>query len=608
MFSHLHTHSHYSLLDGLPKINDLVEYVKSLGMDSLALTDHGAMYGVIEFYKTCQKEGIKPIVGVEVYIARHGHKQKRAKIDDKPWHLVLLAKDLEGYKNLMKLTSIAYVSGFYYKPRVDKELLKQYNKGLIAMTACLAGEVPRSIMEHNDLNKTAEVVKEYQEIFGKENFYLEIQPHPEIPQQEGVNKGILELGRNLNIPVIATCDSHYLRPDDSEAQDVLVCIQTGKILSDEKRLDMSDIASYLRTPAEMAEFFADTPRVLETTQEIVEKCSLEIPLGKAFFPTYEIPPGKTHDQMLRELAYQGLIKKYNLNPEKEIKEQVDKKVYDRLEYELEVILNKGYAVYFLIVQEFINWMRRRNIPTTTRGSAAGCLVSYLIGINNFNPLIYNLPFERFLNPYRPSLPDIDVDIADSARDRVIEYVKQKYGEDKVAQICTFGTMAARGAVRDVTRVLGLPYTLGDELAKMIPLGKQGFPMFISKALEEVGELKEKYDNDPQVKRILDLAQKIEGSARQISTHAAGVVIAPTDLTDFTPVQKEKNGEKLITQYEMHAVEDVGLVKMDFLGLRNLSTLAEAAKIIKATKDLNIDIENIPLDDAKTYKLLSDGRT
>jgi DNA polymerase-3 subunit alpha len=608
-FTHLHNHSHYSLLDGLPKIDDMIEKTKEFGLDSLALTDHGTMYGIIEFYQKCLKADIRPIVGVEAYVARHKHTDKRPKVDGKPYHLLLLAYNYEGYQNLMRLTSIAHLKGYYYKPRVDKELLRKYSRGLIACAACLGGEIQKSILNDNNLDKTVLKIKEYQDIFGKENFYLEVQHHPEMVEQVKANNVMFELGKSLNIPIVATCDTHYLNRDEQEAQDVMLCVQTGKIVSDEKRMNMTNFWVYMKSPEEMSRDFKDNPEVLSNTHEIAERCDVEIPLYGKHFPAFDVPSGKTADEELCDLAFKKLKERFGVDFEDKNLNQEQEEQLQRAKYELEVITSKGYSTYFLIVADFVNWMREKRIITTTRGSAAGCFVSYLIGITNIDPIKYKIPFERFLNPFRPSLPDIDVDIADNRRGEVIEYVRQKYGEDKVAQICTFGRMAARGSVKDTGRALDYPYSLCDELSKMIPIGKQGFLMTIKRALRENSELKERYDSDPKVKKLFDLAQKIEGCARHASVHAAGVVISPTALTDHTPLQLDKDGT-IITQYDMYSVgeDGVGLVKLDFLGIRNLSILGEAIRYIEAIHGDMIDINSIPLDDEKTFKLLAAGRT
>ncbi|PJC40561.1 MAG: DNA polymerase III subunit alpha [Parcubacteria group bacterium CG_4_9_14_0_2_um_filter_41_8] len=596
-FVHLHCHSHYSLLDGLPKIDEMIKRAKEIKSPALALTDHGVMYGAIEFYQKAIKAGIKPIIGIEAYMAQGSRTEKRA--NERPFHQLLLAKDIKGYKNLMKLASLAFIEGFYYKPRIDKELLAKYSEGLIGCTGCIQGEVPQTILDGKE-QKALDLAKEYEQIFGKGNFYLEVQPNG-LEEQNKINSALFEIGKELSIPIIATCDSHYVYPQESEIQDILVCVQTGKTINEENRLKMTDIDLSMRDEKQMREAFADHPEVIDETEKLALKCNIEIELGKFYFPVFELPKGKTADEYLRELTENGFKEKFGDKAPKGHKE--------RMEYELDIIKTKAYAAYFLIVADFANWSRAQGIITTVRGSAAGSIVSYAIGITTVDPMVYHLPFERFLNPYRPSAPDIDMDFADNRRSEVLDYVREKYGKDKVAQICTFGTMMARGSVRDVGRALGYPYPFCDRLAKMIPIGKQGFPMTIARALKEADELKQAYQKEPEAKRLLDVAQKIEGSARHPSVHAAGVVIAPTELTDFTPLQKESGkGESIITQYEMHAVEDAGLVKMDFLGIRNLSILGNAVRLVKKTKNINIDINNIPLDDKKTFALLAKGQT
>lgn len=595
-FVQLHVHSHYSLLDGLPKIDDLIKRAKELGAPALALTDHGVMYGAVEFYEKAKAAGIKPIIGLEGYLAPGSRLDKKP--NERPYHQILLARNLVGYKNLMRLSSRSHLEGFYYKPRFDKELLQEYAEGLIATSSCLQGEIPQLILA-GQVDKAIAAIQEYQKILGANNFYLEVQHHPEIPEQIKLNKIILEIAKEYKIPTIATNDSHYISPTDTEAQDILVCVQTGKTVDEKDRLNMADIDLSMKSEAEVRAAFPDNPEVVDNTVAIAERCDLELDLGKFYFPIFDLPAGKTADDHLQDLTIQGLKNKYG-----EISDEYQK----RIDYELEVIRKKAYAAYFLIVADYTNWARQNGIISTTRGSAAGSLVSHAIGITTVNPMMFQLPFERFLNPFRPSAPDIDMDFADNRRDEVLEYVRQKYGANKVAQICTFGTMMARGAVRDVGRALGLPYSFCDRISKLIPQGKQGFPMTIARALEEATELKELYDKESDVRRLLTIAQKVEGSARHPSVHAAGVVIAPTDLTDFTPLQRETGGDKIITQYEMHACENTGLVKMDFLGIRNLSILGTAIGIIKKTKGLTIDIDNLPLDDTTTFRLLAAGRT
>lgn len=605
-FVHLHTHSHYSLLDGLAKIDDLVNKAKDLGMESLALTDHGTMYGIIEFYQKCKETGIKPIIGVEVYLARNGYKNKRPKVDEKPFHLVLLAKDDEGYKNLIKLTTIAHLEGFYYKPRIDFELLKKYHKGLIALSACLQGEIPHLILSENE-KAIEEAVLKYKNLFDKD-FYLELQYHPNIPDQDKVNKKLAELSKKFDVPLVATNDIHYLNTEDAEAHDVLLCLQTKKKKEDEDRMCMLGEDFSFLTPGTIMNGLKDFPEAIENTSKIAEKCNLEIELGKIKLPFFEVPNGKTAEDYLKELCYQGLEKKFNLT-QKDIKESADnpkiKEMIDRLEFELSVIERTGFSSYFLIVQDFVNWAKNQDIVVGPgRGSAAGSLVSYLIGITNIDPLRYELLFERFLNPERVSMPDIDLDFADTRRDEVIHYVGEKYGHDHVAQIITFGTMAARAAVRDVGRVLGLPYTYCDKVAKMIPMFSS-----LDKALEVVPELKELYEDDLDAKRLIDTAKKLEGVARHASTHACGVVITQEPLENYLPLQYAGGGDDaIVSQYSLHPIEDLGLLKMDFLGLKNLTILEQAIEVIEKTRGIKINIDDMPLDDKKAFRLLQNAET
>jgi len=597
-FVHLHTHTHYSLLDGLPKIPDLVARVKELGMDALAITDHGVLYAPIEFYKTAKAAGIKPIIGIETYVAPNKLTDKRAKIDDNPFHLTLLAETNEGYKNLLKIATIAHLEGFYYKPRIDHDTLRKYSKGIIALSGCLGGEVSSALVRE-DREGARRLVGIYQSIFGVDNYFLEIQIHPNLKEQIKANKGLVELSKETGVPLVATKDSHYLKAEDCEAQDALVCVQTGKQITETNRLNMTGIDLHLASPEEMTELFVDIPEAVNQTVKIADRCNVEIELGKWIFPQFKIPDDKSSDEYLTDMVMRGF---------KEKEGTLTETLLERLNYELDVIKKKGYATYFLVVADFANWSRASGIISTTRGSAAGSLVAYAIGITTVNPIVYKLPFERFLNPWRPSPPDIDMDFADDRRDEVIQYVKDKYGEDRVAQIVTFGTMLARAAVRDIGRVLGYPYSLCDKVAKTIPLGSQGFPMTIKKALDIEPELKKMYDSDPEVKRLLDLAQKVEGCARHASVHAAGVVITPGPLVDYLPLQREAGGDKIITQYEMHAVEDIGVLKMDFLGIRNLAILGGAVKLIEVIHKKKINLQEIPLDDKKTYELLAKGDT
>ncbi len=605
-FIHLHVHSHYSLLDGLGKIPDLVARAKKYGMDSLALTDHGVMYGAIEFYQECIKQGIKPIIGVETYVAPRTINDRVPKIDTTPYHLVLLAKNYQGYENLLKLISIAHLDGYYYKPRIDKEILKQHKEGLIALSACLGGEVA-SHAGHSNKTAAEKSLQDYIDIFGKENFYLELQHHPNLERQNIANQILIELARKHNIGLVATNDVHYIDKGDAEAQDVLLCVQTGKLMTDIDRMSMKEGGEYLdisfRSPEEMSQAFSHVPDAIENTQKIADQCQIEIEIGKFRFPEFALPEGYNYETYVRKLIDERLPQKVPT---------VTEEMKKRIDYEFDVIKEKGYLGYFLIVQDLVHWARERGIPTNTRGSAAGCLVSYALGItpSKLNPLDYNLPFERFLNPFRPSAPDIDIDIADAGRNALIAYVSEKYGADRVAQICTFGTMAAKAAIRDVTRALGFPYAFGDMLSKLIPTGSQTQAMSIKKALDTAPEFKEQYDNDPNAKRVIDLAVRLEGCARHASVHAAGVVIAPDEIIKFTPVMRDNKGDRMVTQYEMHAVgeDGIGLIKMDFLGLANLTIIQDVLRIIKKTRNIDIKLDELELDDPKTFELLANAET
>ena len=596
-FTHLHVHSHYSLLDGLPKIDELLDYAKELGMDSLAITDHGVMYGAIEFYKKAKAKGIKPIIGCEVYVAFEKLTDKRPNIDSKRNHLILLAKNEQGYKNLVKLVTIAQLDGYYYKPRIDEEILEKYAEGLIGMTACIQGKIPRLLLS-NKFDEAEETAKKYEKFFGKGNFYLELQHHAQIPEQEVANKRLIELSKKTGIPLVATNDLHYLKKEDAEAQDVLMLINTGADANDPERLSMKHENFSMISPEEMQEYFKDVPEAIENTQKIVEACNLKIELGKTKLPTFPLPEGKTAEGYLEELCWAGIEKRYEKN---------DPKVIERLKYELSVVAKTGFAGYFLIVQDFVNWAKQnRIIVGPGRGSAGGSIVAYLSGITNVDPLKHNLLFERFLNPERISMPDIDLDFADRRRDEVIKYVSEKYGADHVAQIITFGTMAARAVIRDVGRALQYTYSYCDTLAKMIPIG-----MDLAETLEKVDEFKNMYEMDDMAKRLIDLGKKLEGVARHASTHACGVVISADPLTQTVPLQRPpKEGEEgIITQYEMHSIEDLGLLKMDFLGLKNLTIIEDTlARIYVLHNQLKIDLDKIPYDDKKTYELLQQALT
>ncbi len=599
-FVHLHVHSHYSLLNALPQLDVLVKRAKELGMPALALTDNGNMYGTVEFYQTCLKKEIKPIIGVDFYVALRTRHDKQSGIDNKRSRLVLLAKNNDGYKNLIKLVTDSNIEGFYYKPRIDKELVQKYSNGLFCIMPSFSGETSQAL-KIKDHEKAEELVTFYKKAYGAENFYLEITHHPEIPNHMELMEEIKKLAQKTNTPLVAAHDVYYLDPEDKAARDTLMSIQSHGDPSERSFDDSEEDFSFISSE-KAEEYFKDIPQALENAIKIADACNVTIEIGKWYFPAIDTPLGKTHDDILRDLAYDGIEKRgMERSPE----------LLKRLDYELEVIKNKGYARYFRVVSDLLRFAHEQGILTTIRGSVAGSLVTYLTKITNVDPLKYKLPFERFLNPERPSAPDIDMDYADNRRDEVIAYARQKYGADKVAQIGTFGTMAARGAVRDVARAMGYPVMTGDRISKMIPMGSQGFAMTIERALVEEPDLKKMYDKEADVRQIIDMAKKIEGCARHISVHAAGVVISPDPLTEHVPIQYDPKGEgKLITQYDMHGVgeDGVGLLKFDFLGIRNLSILADAVKLAKEIDNIVVDIENVPLDDEKTFKMLARGET
>lgn len=607
-FVHLHVHTEYSLLDGLIKIPNLIKKVEEYKMPAVALTDHGAMYGAFQFYKLAKKAGIKPIVGFEAYMAKRSRLEKDTVEDKDRYHLTLLAKNNAGYKNLMKLTTLAHLEGFYYKPRIDFEILEKYKEGLIVLSGCMQGMVSKFLREGND-EEAEKTVKRFLDMFG-EDYYLELQRHPAVPGLEKVNKKLIALSRKHGIPLVATNDVHYLNADDAYAQEILLCIQTQHTIL-EKNRPMSMIDSpdfYLKSPDEMKSLFADIPEAIENTMKIAEKCNLEIDTTRWILPKFDTPNNKRPEEYLKKLAHERISSRF---PE------VTNELIKRLDYELGIICSKGYATYFLIFQDFVNWAKNQGIAVGPgRGSAAGSLVSYVLRITDIDPILHVIPFERFLNPHRPSPPDIDMDFADDRRDEVIAYVTKKYGENRVAQIITFGTMEARAAIRDAGRALGMPYSQPDRIAKLIPIGAQGFKMTLEKALKEAPELKTAYDNEEDTKKLLDLAKKLEGVSRHASVHAAGVVISDKDLTEYVPLQKEAKAGKIITQYDMYSLDQnavsdgmaVGLMKMDFLGLRNLSILEKSIKYVSENKNKTIKLDQIPLDDKKTYELISSGDT
>ncbi len=597
-FVHLHTHSHYSLLDALAKIDGLVGAAKEQGFKAVALTDHGNMYGAIEFYEACQKEGIKPIIGFEAYVTPYSLEDKNV-AEHKEYHMVLIAESYTGYRNLMELVSIARTTGMRSKPLVDKALLKKHHEGVIALSGCLEGEIPTILRKEAHYARAKEIALEYQDIFGANNFFLELNDLPDLSGQIEVNTQLVQMSKETGIPLVVTRDTHYLETNEAEAQDILCCIRDGQTIDEPNRPTMSAVDYSFASAKDIAGRFKHIPEAIENTQVIADRVNLVLELNKWHFPSLDLPEGKTADDHLRDEVYRRLA---------ELTDITDV-VRERVEYELGIISKKGYSPYFIVVSDYVGFARTSGIVETTRGSGAGSIVAYAMGITTVNPLYFKLPFERFLNPFRPSPPDIDADFADDRRDDMIAYVTKKYGADKVAQIITFGTMAARGSVRDVGRALGYSYSFCDQVSKLIPFGAQGFQMTIAKAIDLEPDLKELYNKNGQVKRLLDLAQKIEGCARHTSIHAAGVVISPSALTDFTPIQYETGGSRMVTQYEMHAVEAAGILKMDFLGIRNLSILGHAVEIVEKTTGKHIDIYNLqPWDDKKTYDMLARGET
>ena len=589
-FVHLHVHTEYSLLDGACRIPALVARAKALGQTALAVTDHGTMYGVIDFYKECKKQGVRPILGCEVYVAARNLTDKVHGPDSEYHHLVLLCENEVGYQNLLKLVSTAWVDGFYIKPRVDHKLLEQHHEGLIALSACLAGEIPHAIAR-SDFGAARRLTQWYAATFGEGNFYLEIQDHG-LPEQKEVNGAIIRLAREMNIPLVATNDVHYIEKEDAQMQQVLTCIQTATTLDQPSPLNFETEEFYLKSAEEMAALFQSCPDALENTVRIADRCAVDIEFGQVKLPAFDSPGGDSN-AYLEQLCRDGLRRLYGDNP--------DKEVTDRLEYELSVIRRMGYADYYLIVADYVNYARTHDIPVGPgRGSGAGSLCAYCMGITLIDPLKYGLLFERFLNPERVSMPDFDVDFCTEKRQQVIDYVIEKYGADRVAQIVTFGTMKAKAAVRDVARVMGLPYAVGDKVSKLIP---GDFKITLERALEESDKLRDLRDSDPQVKELIEMAQKVEGMPRNASVHAAGVVIAPKPVCEYVPLCM--NHEAVATQYPMNNLEELGILKMDFLGLRNLTVIADAEKMIQKQHP-DFRVADIPLDDKRVYEMLSEG--
>lgn len=595
MFVHLHVHSEYSLLDGAARIEKAVKRASELGMSALAITDHGVMYGVVDFYKACLKAGIKPIIGCEVYVAPNRRTDRVPGRDDANRHLVLLAENEEGYRNLIKIVSAAHVDGFYYKPRADKELLRSHSKGIIALSACLAGEVSEYLL-NNQFEMACQSALEYQGIFGKGNFFLELQDHG-LEEQRKVNIGMYHVHEKTGIPLVATNDVHYIGREDAFVQDVLLCIQTGKNLADTSRMSFSSQEFFLKSEEEMTLLFGEHPEALKNTEKIAERCQVDFKFGDHYLPDFVVPKGFTLDTYLRKKCYEVFTDFY---PEQT---SVQK---DRLEYELGVISQTGFSGYFLIVADFCHYSRNHGIAVGPgRGSAAASMVAYLLGITTVEPLKHDLLFERFLNPERVSMPDIDIDFDPEGREQVIRYVTEKYGADKVCQIITFGTMGAKAAIRDVGRVLGMPLARVDKVAKAIP---SDLGMNLEKALAVSPDLGKLVNEDPETKRLYELAGALEGMPRHSSTHAAGVVIAKDPLSDYLPLQRTSDGGFIMTQFPMKIVEEIGLLKMDFLGLRNLTIIKEALQLIQETRNLTINLQNLPLDDQATYDMLSTGNS
>ncbi|MBQ7445300.1 MAG: DNA polymerase III subunit alpha [Clostridia bacterium] len=596
-FTHLHVHTEYSLLDGASRLDQLIDRCKELGMDSLAITDHGVMYAAIDFYQKCLDRGIKPIIGCEVYCAPGSRfdRTARGSGESANYHLILLAKDMTGYKNLIKLVSLAFIDGFYYKPRIDKEILSQYHEGLVCCSACLAGEIPRLIMEH-DLEAAKKTALWFDDLFGRGNYYLELQSNGILEQIE-VNRELINISRETGIPLVATNDVHFVNREDAVIQDILLCIQTGKKLADEDRLKFESDQFYLKSPEEMTKLFESVPEAIENTEKIAEMCNLKFELGvQSILPNFEVPDGMTSADYLRKLTYEGAKYRFGDDLSDEIK--------DRLEYELSVIIRMKYPDYYLIVWDFIKYAKDHGITVGPgRGSGAASLVAYCLKITNINALKYNLAFERFLNPERISMPDFDVDFSDTRRKEVIDYVVAKYGKECVAQIITFGTMAARGAIRDVGRVLDIPYADVDAVAKLIP---KELNITIADSLKKSPELKAKYDSDKVTKDLIDKAMRIEGMPKNISTHAAGVVLTRDPVTTYVPVQL--SNDSAITMYPMTKLEALGLLKVDFLGLRTLTVIQDALELVKENRGVTVDFDNMEMDDPAVYKQISDGKT
>ena len=592
-FVHLHVHSEFSLLDGAIRIKELPKRVKELGMNAVALTDHGVMYGAIDFYKACKAEGIKPIIGCEVYVAPRSRLDKEPNIDNKYNHLILLAKNNDGYKNLSKLVSIGFTEGYYYKPRIDIETLEKYHEGLICCSACMAGSVASAILEGN-MDEAEKIALWHKNLFG-EDYYLEIQANT-LRKQALVNQKIVEMSRKLDIPLVITNDSHYLKKEDYDSHEVLLCVQTGKKMTDIDRMSFEVNDFYLKSPEEIADFIPNLPEAMENTVKIAEKCNVDFEFGHTILPNYDVPEEyPTHFDFFKKLCDEGIRNRYGENPSKEI--------LDRMEYEIEVIKKMGYVDYFLIVWDFIHYAKTHDIPVGPgRGSGAGSIVAYAIEITDIDPIKYDLLFERFLNPERISMPDFDVDFSDAKREKVLEYVSNKYGADHVSQIITFGTMSARMVIRDVARVLDLPYAEADKLAKMIP---NELHITIKKAMDQNRELKEAYEDDEKIRHLLNIAMSLEGLPRQASTHACGVVITKEPVVNYVPLYVREG--TISTQYIMTTLEELGLLKMDFLGLRTLTVIDDAISYVKENRGIDVEFDK-DMNDPKVYKLWAEGKS
>lgn len=592
-FVHLHVHTEYSLLDGVCRLDRLCSVAKERGQNAIAITDHGNLFGAVDFYKAAKKEGIKPIIGCEVYVAARSRFDKVHGVDSERHHLILLCKNEIGYQNLTKLVSSAWVDGFYTKPRIDRELLEKYHDGLICLSACLAGEIPKQIMS-GDLEGAQKTAIWYENVFGKGNYYLELQNHG-IPEQSRVNEALIRISKNTGIPLVCTNDVHFINPEDAKTQKVLICIATNKTVNDENALDFDSDKFYLKTEDEMRELFDYIPEALENTQKIADMCNFDFEFGNTKLPNFRVPDGISHYDYMRDICYRGLLERYGENP--------DKSYIERLEYELSVIKNMGYVDYFLIVADFISYAKNHGIPVGPgRGSGAGSICAYCMKITDIDPIKYDLIFERFLNPERVSMPDIDVDFCYERREEVIDYVVRKYGSDHVAQIVTFGTMAARAAIRDCGRAMGLPYSTVDNVAKKVP---HALGVTLESALKESDELKALYDTDEISRELIDTAKSVEGMPRHASTHAAGIVITDRPVSDYVPLAR--NDESIVTQFTMTTIEELGLLKMDFLGLRTLTVIDDCVKMIRE-KEPNFDISKISLDDQNVFSLFSSGKT